>query len=52
MAVPTKDELLEENAQLRERLGVIYDEIGDLLGVDGEVEEDEVDEDEIEDVDD
>lgn len=48
MGTPTKDELREENALLKERLGAIYDELGELLGV----EDDEVDEDDDEDFED
>jgi hypothetical protein len=37
----TKDELQVENDELRTALEKVYDEIGEVLGVDEEEEEDE-----------
>lgn len=42
----TKKELLEENEELKEALGRIREEIGDLIGQDDSDEDDPEDEDE------
>lgn len=42
----TKAELEQENAELREKLAGMYDEIGDLLGVDDDEDEDQGEDDE------